>query len=110
MKIAIEIGDRGGERRASGNLSSAYKALDDYRKDIEYNEKDMKIAITISDRAAEGRTYGSLGNAYNSLSVWSSSGQVILPSSILIFINDVNYSAYFACRQLTNLMLFSNPL
>ena len=42
-------------------------SLGDFRKAIEYHEKDLKIAIEIGDRAGEGRAYGNLGNAYNSL-------------------------------------------
>ena len=48
LKIAIEIGDRGGEGRAYGNLGCAYWSLGDYRKSIQYHEKDLKIAIEIT--------------------------------------------------------------
>ena len=67
MKIAREIGDRGGEGRAYGGLGNAYQSLGDYRKAIEYHEKHLKIAREIGDRGGEGRGYGSLGNAYVSL-------------------------------------------
>ena len=64
LKIAIEIGDRGGEGGAYGNLGNAYHSLSDYLKAIEYHEKHLKIAIEIGDRDGEGRAYGNLGNAY----------------------------------------------
>ena len=67
MKIAIEIGDRAGEGRAYGGLGNASNSLGDFRKAIEYLEKDLKIAIEIESRAMEGQAYESLGNAYNSL-------------------------------------------
>ena len=67
FKIAIEIGDRGGEGGAYGNLGNAYQSLGDYRKAIEYHEKDLKIDIEIGDRSGEGGAYGNLGNAYQSL-------------------------------------------
>ncbi|XP_044180420.1 tetratricopeptide repeat protein 28-like, partial [Acropora millepora] len=70
VKIAIEIGDQGGEGKAYGNLGNAYQSLGDYRKAIEYHEKKLKIAIEIGDRGGEGGaygTYGNLGNAYWSL-------------------------------------------
>ncbi|XP_067047458.1 tetratricopeptide repeat protein 28-like [Acropora muricata] len=67
LKIAIEIGDRGGEGRAYGNLGNAYQSLGNYQKAIEYHEKDLKIAIEIGDRGGEGEAYGNLGNAYQSL-------------------------------------------
>ena len=55
MKIAIEIGDRGGEGGACGNLGNAYFSLGEFRKAIEYHKKDLKIAIEIGDRTGEGR-------------------------------------------------------
>ncbi|XP_074625204.1 uncharacterized protein LOC141883582 [Acropora palmata] len=67
LKIAVEIGDRGGEGRAYGSLGNAYKSLGDYRKAIEYHKKQLKIAIEIGDRGGEGGAYGNLGNAYRSL-------------------------------------------
>ena len=67
MGITIEIGDRGGEGGAYGNLGIAYSSLCDYQKSIEYHEKHLKIAIEIGDRGGEGRAYGNLGVAYSSL-------------------------------------------
>ena len=57
MKIAIEIGDRGGEGGAYGDLGIAYRSLGNYRKSIEYHEKHLKIAIDIGGQAGEGTTY-----------------------------------------------------
>ena len=63
MKIAKEIGDRAGERRAYGNLGSAYWSLGDYREAIEHHEKHLKIAKEIDDWAGEGGGNGNLGTA-----------------------------------------------
>ena len=60
-------GDRGGEGQAYGNLGVAYNSQGDFRKAIEYHEKELKIVIEIGNRAGEGQAYGSLGNACNSL-------------------------------------------
>ena len=65
LKIAIEIGDRGGEVRAYGNLGNAYQSLHDYRKAIEYHEKHLKIAIEIGHRGGEEAAHGNLGIAYH---------------------------------------------
>ena len=43
FKNAVEIGDRGGEGRAYGNLGNAYDLLGDYRKALEYHERHLKI-------------------------------------------------------------------
>ena len=67
MKIAIEIGHRGGQGGAYGNLGNAYQSLGEYRKAIEYHEKFLKIVIEIGDRGGEGAAYGNLGNTYRSL-------------------------------------------
>ena len=64
LKIAIEIGDRGGE---GANLGNCYQSLGDCRKSIEYHEKQLKIAIEIVDRSGEGKAYGSLDNSYQAL-------------------------------------------
>ena len=67
MKIAIEIGDRAGEGAAYANLGNAFGSLGDFRKAIEYNEKQLKIGIEIGDRAGEGGAYGDLVNSYFSV-------------------------------------------
>ena len=67
LKIAREIGDRGGEGITYGNLGIAYVSLGAYQKAMEYHEKSLKIATEIGDREGEGRAYGNLGNAYQSL-------------------------------------------
>ena len=67
LKIALEIGDRGGEEAAYGNLGIAYQSLGGYRKAIDYNKKGLKIAREIGDRGGEGGAYGNLGITYQSL-------------------------------------------
>ena len=67
LKIAIEVGDRGGEGTAYGNLGNAYYSLGDYQKAIEYLEKSLKITMEIGNRDRDGRAYGNLGFAYLSL-------------------------------------------
>ena len=108
LKNAIEIGNQEGE----GNLGNAYKSLGDYRKAIECNEKDMKIAMDIRHWAAEGRTDESLGNAYDSLGVLSFPGHFIRPSPFFIpwLLCGLFLAWSFCGSQLTNLLLFSNPL
>ena len=63
MKIAIEIGDRGGEGAAYGNLGNSYQAQGDHQKAIEYHKKLLKFAVEIGDRGGEGRASGNLGDA-----------------------------------------------
>ena len=67
MTIAIKIDARAQEGAAYGSLGIAYRSLGDFRKAIEYSEKNLKIAIEIGSRAGEAQAYGSLGNAYESL-------------------------------------------
>ena len=43
LKISREVGDRARERRAYRNLGNAYYTLGDFRKLIEYHERDPKI-------------------------------------------------------------------
>ena len=65
LRIAVEIGDRGGEGEPM-EISVAHDSMGDYRKAIEYHEKHLKIAIEIGDQG-EGGAYGSLSNAHQSL-------------------------------------------
>ncbi|MGE3557195.1 MAG: tetratricopeptide repeat protein, partial [Candidatus Obscuribacterales bacterium] len=48
-------------------LGLANYSLGEYRKAIDYHEKDLQIALKIGDPAGEGRACGGLGNAYYSL-------------------------------------------
>jgi tetratricopeptide (TPR) repeat protein len=61
------LGDRSAEGVHLGNLGSAYLALSDARKAIEFYEKRLAIAQEISDRRGEGATLGNLGLAYDAL-------------------------------------------
>ena len=61
------MGDRAGEGKAYCNLGNAYDGLGDFRKAIEYHERDLKISKEVGDKVGEGGAYGNLGNAYNSL-------------------------------------------
>ena len=63
----METGDRCREGRGYGCLGNAYQSLGDYRKAIEYHEKQLKNAMETADRGRERRGYGCLGNAYQSL-------------------------------------------
>ncbi|CBN56987.1 tetratricopeptide repeat protein [Kamptonema sp. PCC 6506] len=63
MEIAREVGDRGGEGGAYGNLGNAYQSLGDYRLAIEYHQKRLEIAREIGDRRGEANAWFNLGNA-----------------------------------------------
>ncbi|MBD2483685.1 CHAT domain-containing tetratricopeptide repeat protein [Planktothrix sp. FACHB-1365] len=67
LTIYREIGDRGGEGSALGNLGIAYCSLGQYQQAIDYHQQGLTIAREIGDRHGEGSDLGSLGNAYSSL-------------------------------------------
>ena len=52
---------------AYSNLGNAYYSLGDFKKAIEYHERNLKISREVGDRAGEGRAYCNLGNAYHSI-------------------------------------------
>lgn len=64
---ARQIGDRGREGRALGNLGLVYKALGDTRRAIEHEEQVLLVARETGDRHAEGQALHSLGNSYVAL-------------------------------------------
>ena len=43
------MGDRAGEGKAYGNLGNAYDGLGDFKKAIDYHERDLKIAKEVGD-------------------------------------------------------------
>ncbi len=65
--IARAIGDRRGEGNALGNLGTAWAALGEPRRAIEFYEQQLAIAREIGDRRGEGSTLGNLGNAWADL-------------------------------------------
>jgi len=52
---------------SAGNLGSAYRALGQVARAIEYHEAALAIAREIGDRQGEGAWLGNLGNAYSDL-------------------------------------------
>lgn len=50
----MEIGDRWGESAELGNLGSAYFALGEEKKALDYYGRQMEIARDIDDRSDEG--------------------------------------------------------
>jgi len=61
------LGDIHGEGANLGNMGSAYAALGDARKAIDYYEQRLVIAREIGDRRGEGNALGNMGNAYAAL-------------------------------------------
>ena len=48
-------------------LRNAYHNIRQYKKAIQYHEKDLKISTAIGDQLGIARSNGGLGNAYHSL-------------------------------------------
>ena len=67
VQIAREIGDRGGEGNALGNLGVAYANLGEVRRAIGYYEQALQIAREIGDRRGEGNTRWNLALAWEDL-------------------------------------------
>ena len=42
----------------------AYLSFGEYKKAIDYHERNLQIAKEVGDRAGEGSAYGNLGNAH----------------------------------------------
>jgi tetratricopeptide (TPR) repeat protein len=64
---ARRLGDRAAEGVHLGSLGIAYRELGEYRRAIEYYERQLKIVHEIGDRQGEGNALGNLGNAYDGL-------------------------------------------
>ena len=64
---ARQVGDRGGEGTALGNLGSAHADLGETRRAIEFYEHVLTITREIGDRRGEGNALGGLGVAYKDI-------------------------------------------
>ena len=67
LSIAKEIGNKGSEGKAYGNLGNAYQSLCNYKKAIEFYQQSLTIAKKIGEKNTEGSLYGNLGSAYDLL-------------------------------------------
>lgn len=64
LTLMRELGDRGAQGRACGNLGNTYYLLGDFQKAIEYHKERLKIAKEFGDKAAERRANSNLGNSH----------------------------------------------
>lgn len=67
LKAAQRLGDRGKESSHLNNLGLAYADLGEFRRAVEFYEKDLAIAREIGDRRGEASTLGNMGYAYKNL-------------------------------------------
>jgi CHAT domain-containing protein/Tfp pilus assembly protein PilF len=67
LQLYRELKYRPLEGRVLSNLGSAYDALGNYSKAIEYHEQALTIAREIKDRFTEGVVLGNLGNSHRVL-------------------------------------------
>ncbi len=69
LSIALQIldRDRRGEGNRLGNLGSAYVALGETRKAIEYYQQQLKITQEIGDRGGEGNSLWNMSLALDGL-------------------------------------------
>ena len=65
--ISKEIGDKGGEASAYGNLGTVFKSVGQYTKAEEYLQKALVIKKEIGDKEGEASAYGNLGTVFQSV-------------------------------------------
>ncbi|XP_037913277.1 G-protein-signaling modulator 2 isoform X2 [Hermetia illucens] len=64
LKLMRELGDRGAQGRACGNLGNTYYLLGDFEAAIEHHQERLRIAKEFGDKAAERRANSNLGNSH----------------------------------------------
>lgn len=64
LKLMRELGDRGAQGRACGNLGNTYYLLGDFEAAIEHHQERLRIAREFGDKAAERRANSNLGNSH----------------------------------------------
>uniref|UniRef100_A0AAG5DAI9 Uncharacterized protein n=1 Tax=Anopheles atroparvus TaxID=41427 RepID=A0AAG5DAI9_ANOAO len=64
LKLMRELGDRGAQGRACGNLGNTYYLLGEFETAIEHHQERLRIAREFGDKAAERRANSNLGNSH----------------------------------------------
>ncbi|KAH8359938.1 hypothetical protein KR093_009680 [Drosophila rubida] len=64
LQLMRDLGDRGAQGRACGNLGNTYYLLGDFQAAIENHQERLRIAREFGDRAAERRANSNLGNSH----------------------------------------------
>ncbi|XP_067617458.1 G-protein-signaling modulator 2 [Eurosta solidaginis] len=64
LKLMRDLGDRGAQGRACGNLGNTYYLLGNFQSAIEHHQERLCIAREFGDRAAERRANSNLGNSH----------------------------------------------
>uniref|UniRef100_A0A182PVU5 S-adenosylmethionine sensor upstream of mTORC1 n=1 Tax=Anopheles epiroticus TaxID=199890 RepID=A0A182PVU5_9DIPT len=64
LRLMRELGDRGAQGRACGNLGNTYYLLGQFETAIEHHQERLRIAREFGDKAAERRANSNLGNSH----------------------------------------------
>uniref|UniRef100_A0A182NBJ6 G-protein-signaling modulator 2 n=1 Tax=Anopheles dirus TaxID=7168 RepID=A0A182NBJ6_9DIPT len=64
LRLMRELGDRGAQGRACGNLGNTYYLLGEFETAIEHHQERLRIAREFGDKAAERRANSNLGNSH----------------------------------------------
>ncbi|XP_055698601.1 G-protein-signaling modulator 2 isoform X2 [Phlebotomus papatasi] len=64
LTLMRQIGDRGAQGRACGNLGNTYYLLGDFQAAIVHHQERLSIAREFGDKAAERRANSNLGNSH----------------------------------------------
>ncbi|XP_031620627.1 G-protein-signaling modulator 2 isoform X2 [Contarinia nasturtii] len=64
LALMKELGDRGAQGRACGNLGNTYYLLGDFEAAIEHHQERLSIAREFGDKPAERRANSNLGNSH----------------------------------------------
>ncbi|XP_058057255.1 G-protein-signaling modulator 2 [Anopheles bellator] len=64
LALMKQLGDRGAQGRACGNLGNTYYLLGNFETAIEHHQERLRIAREFGDKAAERRANSNLGNSH----------------------------------------------
>lgn len=64
LTLMKDLGDRGAQGRACGNLGNTYYLLGDFEAAIENHQERLRIAREFGDKPAERRANSNLGNSH----------------------------------------------
>ena len=83
LVIRKEIGDKGGEASAYGNLGTVFQSVGQYTKAEEYLQKALVIRKEIGDKGGEASDYGNLGTVFQSVGQYTKAEEYLQQALVI---------------------------
>lgn len=114
LSLMKELGDRGAQGRACGNLGNTYYLLGDFEAAIQHHQERLSIAKEFGDKPAERRANSNLGNSHIFLGQFEEAAehykyapqQHIFEIILISLLNQTNHAYYVTLSRYSSLSFF----